>query len=167
MTSSQLFAAMLPTLATEILEYAFTSDKPLYKTTLAAVAQARHVRPVFLERQPRVERFAQMIATLGRPQLTPAANTLLSTWLLKKHGPLLAAFLDALKIPHDNGVVETLPKAVDDAALRSAVDQLIMKFPAQIVAVYLHAFNEMNEAHWPNLEALLNDDVRLQIRRDP
>jgi hypothetical protein len=166
MTSSQLFAAMTPSLATEILEFSFTNDKPLYKTTLGAVAQARHVRPVYLERQPRVERFANMVSTLGRPQLAPAANSLISTWLLKKHGSLLSNFLDSLKITHENGVVEDLPKTVDDDALRSAVDQLVVKFPGQIVAIYLHAFNDMNEAHWPNLEALLNDDVRLQFRRD-
>ena len=166
MTSSQLFAAMSPSLAADILEFAFTNDKTLYKTTLNAVAQARHVRPVFLERQPRVERSANMVATLGRAQLAPAANSLISTWLLKKHGPLLNAFLDAMKIPHENGIVEDLPKSVDDATLQSAVNSLVIKFPAQIVAIYLHAFNDMNEAHSPNLKALLQDDVRLQLRRE-
>ena len=157
---------MSPSLGADILEFAFANDKALYKTALNAVAQARHVRPVFLERQPRVERSATMVDTLSRPQLALAANSLISTWLLKKHGPLLAAFLEALKIPHENGVVEDLPKTVEDAVLQSAVDQLVVKFPAQIVAIYLHAFNDMNEAHWPNLEALLNDDVRLQLQRD-
>jgi NADPH-dependent 7-cyano-7-deazaguanine reductase QueF-like protein len=31
------------------------------------------------------------------------------------------------------------------------------------VAVYLNAFNDMNEAHWGNLKALLEADARLQL----
>ncbi len=157
---------MPPTLATEILEFAFANDKQLYRTTLNAVAQARRVRPVFLERQPRVERFANMATSLSRSPLILAANSLISTWLLKKHESILITFLDALKIPHEKGVVEELPSSVDDEALKAAVNLLVVKFPAQIVAIYLHAFNEMNEAHWPNLETMLQDDSRLQIHRD-
>lgn len=158
---------MPPSLALDILEFAFANDKQLYRTTLAAVAEARHVRTVFLERQPRAERFASMATVLGRPQLALAANSLLSTWLLKKHSAVLTTFLDALKIPHQNGVVEDLPKSADDAALEAAVNTLMAKFPGQVVAIYLHAFNDMNEAHWPNLEKLLNEDSRLQVRREP
>ncbi len=38
---------MSPALANEIVTFTHETDKPVYKATLAAVAQARHVRPVF------------------------------------------------------------------------------------------------------------------------
>ncbi len=59
---------MSPDLANEILNFTFESDKPAYKDTVNAVAQARHVRPVFLERQPRPQRQASMISTLSKPR---------------------------------------------------------------------------------------------------
>jgi hypothetical protein len=31
------------------------------------------------------------------------------------------------------------------------------------VAVYLNAFNDMNQANWPNLKALLEGEPRLQL----
>jgi hypothetical protein len=31
------------------------------------------------------------------------------------------------------------------------------------VAVYLNAFNDMNEASWPNLKTMLESDSRLQL----
>jgi hypothetical protein len=31
------------------------------------------------------------------------------------------------------------------------------------VAVYLNAFNDMNEANWSNLKTLLESDARLQL----
>ena len=96
MKAHELFAAISPTLATEILEYTFANDKPLYRATLDAVAQARKVRTVFMERQPRAERHATMGAVLARPSLEVAADGLLRNWLLKSHTSLLADFLDAL-----------------------------------------------------------------------
>ena len=46
LTSHELFGFMSPALANDILSFAFEADKPTYKSTLNAVAQARHVRPV-------------------------------------------------------------------------------------------------------------------------
>ena len=167
LASHELLGFMSPSLALEILNYTYDNDKPIYRAALTAVAEARKLRPIYLERQPRPQRHTAMLTMLTRPGLSVAADSLIRTWLLKKHAALLGTFLDTLKIPHEKGVVEDLPKSVDDEALKAAVNLLIVKFPAQIVAIYLHAFNDMNETHWPNLEALLKDDVRLQIRRDP
>ena len=41
LTSHELLGFMSPSLAQEILGFAYESDKPLYKTTLAAVALSR------------------------------------------------------------------------------------------------------------------------------
>jgi len=163
LTSHELFGFMSPNLALEIITYTFETDKPLYRTVLAAVAEARKVRPVFLERQPRGQRHSTMLSTLARPSLEMVTANLLRTWLLKKHNAMLVDFLDALSIPHKEGVVDDLPESVDDAKLRPAVDNLLAKHPPEAVAVYLHAFSEMNEVNWPNLKVMLESDPRLQL----
>jgi hypothetical protein len=161
--SYELFGFMSSALANEILTFTFESEKPTYRAVLQAVADARKLRPVFLERQAKTERHALMLGTLTRPHLDVAAGTLLRTWLVKKHQAMLVDFLNALEIPNENGVVEDLPAAVDDAKLKTAVDTLLAKHPAEAVAVYLNAFNAMNEANWPNLKTLLEGDTRLQL----
>jgi len=161
--SYELFGFMSPELANDIVAFAHEADKPVYKATLAAVAQARHLRPVFLERQPRPQRHAAMVATLARPALDAAAAGLLRAWLLKKQKAMLVDFLDALGIKHEDGVVENLPGDMDDTKLKSAVTALLAKYPPEAVAVYLNAFNEMNEANWPNLKTMLESDPRLQL----
>jgi hypothetical protein len=163
LTSHELLGFMSPALALEILTYAYETDKALYHATLGAVAEARKLRPVFLERQPRSQRHTMMLATLTRPALDLVAGNLLRTWLLKKHKQMLVDFLDALGIAHQDGVVEDLPKSMDDAKVRAAVEGLLAKYPPEAVAVYLHAFNEMNEVEWPNLRAMLDSDPRLQL----
>ncbi len=43
------------------------------------------------------------------------------------------------------------------------MDVLLGKYPPEAVAVYLHAFNDMNEADWANLKTMLETDSRLQL----
>jgi hypothetical protein len=163
LTSHELFGFMSPALASEILSFSFETDKPSYKSTLNAVAQARHVRSVFLERMPRAQRHAMMVSILAKPILEQAAGGLIRVWLVKGQRAMLVDFLNALEIKNENGVVDDLPKTVDDAKLKSAIETLLAKYPPEIVAVYLNAFNDMNEASWPNLKTLLESDARLQL----
>jgi hypothetical protein len=163
LTSHEIIGFMSHKLALEILACAFESDKPLYHATLNAVAEARKLRPVFFGRQPRTERHELMIQTLARPALEAVSANLLRTWLLKKYGAMLGDFLEALGIAHKEGVVEDLPATMDDAKLQAAVDLLLTRYSPEVVAVYLQAFNDMNEADWPNLKAMLESDKRLQL----
>ena len=163
LTSHELFGFMSPGLANEILNHAYESDKPTYKATLGAVAQARHVRPVFLERQPRAQRHDAMVSTLSRPALDTVAGGLIRAWLLKKHKAMLVDFLNTLGLQNNEGVVDNLPEAMDDAKLKSAVETLLKKYPPEAVAVYLNAFNDMNRTNWANLKTILESDARLQL----
>ncbi|MGA2280469.1 MAG: hypothetical protein ABSG80_09230 [Verrucomicrobiota bacterium] len=163
LTSHELFGFMSPNLAGEIIAFIFESDKPTYRATLNAVAQARHLRPVFLERQPKTQRHAAMIATLARPALDLVAGSLIRAWLLKKHKAMLVDFLNTLGIKNEEGVVENLPASMDDAKLKPAIETLLAKYPPEAVAVYLNAFNDMNEANWANLKSILESDPRLQL----
>ncbi len=166
MTSHELFATMPTALASEIIDFNLTTDKPIYRAALDAVAQSRRVRLVFMERMSRDERHNMMLASLARPHLNLAADGLIRNWLLKKHSSLLIDFLNALGIPHDKGVVESLPKLVPDDHLHNAVNTLLDKHPAAAVAVYLHAFNSMNDESWANLDTLLQSESRLHLRRE-
>jgi hypothetical protein len=163
LTSHELIGFMSPGLAQEILTYTYESDKPLYKATLSAVAEARHLRPVFLERQPRPQRHTAMLASLAKPNLDGVTGNLIRAWLLKKYKEMLVDFLNALGIEHKEGVVDDLPASMDDAKLRTAVETLLGKYPPEVVAVYLNAFNDMNEVEWPNLKGILETEKRLQL----
>lgn len=163
LTSHELLGFMSPDLALEILTYTHENDKAVYRAALGAVAEARKVRPVFLERQPKPQRHATMLATLARPALEMMTASLIRTWLLKKHNAMLCDFLDALAITHKDGVVDDLPASIEDSKLNGAVDSLLGKYPREVVAVYLHAFQGMNEVEWPNLKAMLESDKRLEL----
>jgi hypothetical protein len=163
LTSNELLGFMSQDLALDILNHAYEEDKPVYRATLAAVAEARRLRPVYLERQPRAQRHATMLTTLARPTQEAVAAALLRAWLLKKYKSMLMDFLDALGIEQKDGVVDDLPETMEEGKLRSAVDTILEKYPKEVVAVYLNAFTEMNEVNWPTLDKMLETDQRLQV----
>jgi hypothetical protein len=163
LTSHELFGFMSPALGVRIIEFAHDDNKDLYRAALHAVAESKKLRPTFFERSPRAARHAEMAAMLSRPRLELVAANLLREWLMKKQTAMLADFLDALAIAHKDGAVDDLPAGVEDAKLTAAVENLLAKYPAEEVAIYLNAFYTMNEAHWPNLEEILKKEPRLQF----
>jgi hypothetical protein len=163
LTAHELFGFMPPTLAAELLETAYELDRPNYRVTVNAVAEARKLRPAFFERKPRVERHKDMIAMLAKPRLDAVASNLIRVWLLKKHSAMLVDFLDALGIAHKDGVVDDLPVTIEDEKLKGAVEKLLSKYPKEEVTVYLNAFYSMNEVSWLNLKNLLETEPRLQL----
>ena len=163
LTSHELFGFMTPALAVRVIEHAHEANKELYHTALSAVAEARKLRPIFFERTPKAARHVEMAAMLSRPRLELISANLLREWLMKKQTPMLADFLDKLGVKHKDGAVDDLPATIDEALLKSAIDLILSKYPAEEVAVYLNAFYTMNDVRWPNLEAMLKADPRLQF----
>jgi len=167
MKSNELFIAMPTALAESILEDTYHLDKPVYRAVLDAVAQARKLRTIFLERQPRGQRHALVVNTLMRRTSEALADNVVRTWLLKKHVDLLTLFLDSLGISHDKGMVDEVPDSVEREVLERAVETVLAKFPQDVVAIYLHAFHEMNDPLWENLAKILETDTRLQFATEP
>lgn len=161
--SHELFGFMSPGLARRILEDTATDNQEVYDATLAAVANVRRLRLVFLKRQPRNARHDMVLKAMSRPGFEGAAGGLIRGWLLQHQVGLLQQFLDRLGIEHENGVVEELPPSVEDAQLNETIDTLLATHEKEIVILYLHAFHAMNGADWTNLEELLAADERLQF----
>ena len=70
---------------------------------------------------------------------------------------------DVIDPATENKVASVASATVEDANLKAAVDLLVSKYPTEEVSVYLNAFYTMNDVRWPNLEAMLKEDPRLQF----
>jgi len=165
MVPHEIFSKMPPAAASQIFSFLFEKEKPLYKVTIETLAKKRNLRPVFVERKPREERFAWLKESLGRAINDGPAAHLLQVWLVGAQAPLLCDFLDGLGIAHDeNGTVEQLPPAPAKEQLATVIDTLLTKHEAAIVAVYLHTFQALHEdGGWPTLGELLETDDRLKF----
>ena len=164
MTPHEIFSWMPASVAAQIFGFLLEKEKLAYKATLETLAKKRNLRPVFLERKPREERFAWMKEALGRVVNDSTAAQLLQIWLSGAQSKMLCDFLDKLGIEHDEkGMVESMPTAPKKEKLAAAVDMLLGKYEREVVAVYLQVFQTFNDDSWADLAEILATDERLKV----
>ena len=165
MKSHEIFQHMSPDLAAQIFTFLQTEQKPVYKAAIQGLANQRNLRGVFIERKPPAERFPWMQAAFARKISDSLASHVLQAWLLGANKKMLCDFLDALEIKHaEDGTVDELPAELPKETIAPAVEQLLVKYPAETAAVYLHAFREMDSAaQWPALDEILAEEPRLRL----
>ena len=49
--------------------------------------------------------------------------------------------------------------------LKTTIDSLLGKYPYDVVALYLHSFLYLNDVKWHNLDELLYEDPRLELKK--
>jgi hypothetical protein len=160
----EIFARLPAPISEQLFGYLFEKEKPLYKASIDSLAKQRKLRAVFIERKPRAERHEWMREVLGKKVNDGVAAHLLQIWLVGAHAALLCDFLDELGIAHDaNGTIEELPTAPEKEKLKAAIEAVMAKHDPAVVAVYLHAFQALDDNGWPTLEELLGEDPRLKL----
>ena len=165
MKSHEIFQRMSPSLAAQIFTFLQTEQKPVYKAAIQGLANQRNLRAVFIERKAPAERFPWMQTALGRNVSDSVASHLLQAWLLGENKQMLCDFLDGMEVKHeDDGTVDELPAAPPKEKIAAAVSKLLGKYSAEKVAVYLHAFRDMDSAvQWPALDEILAKEPRLKL----
>lgn len=169
MRAHEVFQRMSAATAAQIFTFLHTREKPAYKAAIQGLANQRNLRPIFIERKPPNERFSWMQAALARPLSDTLATHLIQAWLLGANKEMLCDFLDSLGIAHEpDGTVEEIPAAPPKEKIGAAVDQLLAKYPPESVAIYLHAFRDMDSSvQWPSLNEILSERPELQFGAGP
>lgn len=114
------------------------------------IAQQKKFRPktvVGLD----VDRKARHLATLGTMPDQIAARTLV-VYHLAEQRPMMARFLDALGIAHENGLIQEDSVKPDAAKIESAAAQLAKEFPAEDVRLYLTTLLCQDPETWGALD---------------
>jgi len=134
----------------------FFAEPPpeLAATALGALVKARHLRPQ-AARALAPDARARILATVLDPG-EPLAQGLLVSLHLAHRRPLLGAFLDALSLPHDDGVLKEEGDSaapVTAEAAKAAVAALA-SHPADQVRTYLNTLWLQDPERWGALEAV-------------
>ncbi len=120
-------------------------DRATRLSALMPWLSARGLRVQYLEKLPRPRR-AVLMAQGGVPEET--ASQLLISFHLVHRRELLSAFLDRLKIPHDEGLIDTEKEVEppDAKAVGTAIRALRKQFPDEDVDLYLRTLTA-TDAH--------------------
>jgi hypothetical protein len=142
---------------------AFWSDEQATDDQIQAVlliAQQKKFRPktvVALD----LDRKVRHLATLPSLPDALAARTLV-VYHLAEQREMMAAFLDALGIAHENGLIQEDEVKPDPAKVGPAVDALAEKFRAEDVALYLSTLLSQDPDTWGELEKVKSE--KLEVR---
>jgi len=132
---------------------AFFRETPaeLAGIALGVLAKARHMRPQAARRLP-PDAQARVLATVLEPG-EPLAQGLLVSLHLGERRPLLAAFLDALGLPHEDGIMkeeaDASPPVSEDGA-RTAIAALAA-YPREQVLTYVNTLWLQDPERWQAL----------------
>jgi hypothetical protein len=123
-------------------------------SALAALAKARHMRPQSARALAEEEKARALALVLDPGE--PLAGALVVALHLGARRPMLGAFLSALGIPHEDGVLKE--EAADLAAptpekAEEAVLSLVGKFETREIETYLNALWLQDPDHWKALES--------------
>lgn len=165
MRSHEIFQRMSPALAAQMFTWLQTEQKPVYKAAIQGLANQRNLRGVFVERKPPAERYPWMQGAFARKMSDSLASHVLQAWLLGANKEMLCDFLDALEIKHsEDGTVDELPADLPKEKIAAAIERLLGKYPGETVAVYLHAFRDMDSTvQWLALDEILSEEPRLKL----
>ena len=120
---------------------------------IGAIAGAMKFRPKSVISLP-LDRKAKYLASLPVMPDTIAARALVS-YHRETQRPMMATFLDALGIAHEDGLIneETAPTP-DPEKLRGAAAELADKYPASQVSLYLSTLVSQDPETWKELATL-------------
>jgi hypothetical protein len=154
-TANRLWKRLAPAdrlLATD----AFFAEPPqeLVGTALGAVVRARHLRPQVARSLSPAEQ-SRILATVLEVG-EPLASGLLVCLHLAHRRPLLRTFLDAVGLPHEDGLLkeEADPVAVDAGSMGRGVGALTAAYPPDQVRVYLNTLWLQDPERWAALESI-------------
>lgn len=117
-----------------------------------AIAKRLNFRPKSAMALPE-ERRAKLLAQMGDVSDAVATRALIS-YHFQAQRPLMSAFLDALGLQHDNGLITAESVTPPEApACADAASRLRQAFPGDDVRLYLRTLKALDAETWANLAA--------------
>jgi hypothetical protein len=134
----------------------FFAEPPqeLLGAAVGTLVKARHLRPQ-AARALAPDAQARILATVLDPGESVAQGLLVGLHLAERR-PLLGAFLDGLKLPHEDGILKEEADAAPpprEADIRTALSSL-GAYPADHVRTYLNTLWLQDPERWGSLERL-------------
>ena len=129
-------------------------SQEVYGSALGAIIKARHLRPQVARSMSPDEQARALSSVLDPGE--PVAAALLVALHLGARREMLATFLDAIGLPHEDGILkeEADEATLDDGRLRAGLDALKTKFSPHQIRTYLNTLWLQDPDRWGALRGL-------------
>jgi hypothetical protein len=126
----------------------------LYASALSAIIRTRKLRPQVARALPPEEQAVALSTVLDPGE--PLCAALLIALHLGERRPLLGAFLDALGLPHENGLLkeDADEGPLSDEVVQKAARSVAASFPREHLETYFNVLWMQDPERWSALEKL-------------
>ena len=146
---SQLWKQLSPDRKLGAAEAFWKDDSASMEQTEAVLAIANRIkfRVSSVLKMPREKKAKHLVALTGVSEIVAAR--LLVAYHLDQQRPMMAAFLDALGVQHENGLIaDEALAAPDKEKLQGAAQAIASAYPAEDVALYLSTLIWQDPETW-------------------
>jgi len=117
------------------------------------IAQQKKFRPKFVLALDDDRKSKHLASMPNLPE--QVAGRALIAYHLEAQRPMMGAFLDALGIAHENGVIQEDDVKPDGSKLSAAVDAIAKAYPADDVSLYLNVLLCQDPETWGGLRPIV------------
>ena len=157
MRSYQVFAAMSPERATDVMRGIAEAAPVMFASALQLAGATLKTRPTYLQRQPFDRRAAAIRRALARVAANGIAEETLAVYFTECRKDLLIEWLDLLGVKHEDGILsDEAPPPPAEAELRETTKRFLGAGDDADRELLLRAFAAQESIDWPILEALLD-----------
>jgi hypothetical protein len=162
MTPGRLWLRLEPETRTKAAEALYTHDwegEPVVDQANSAIAVALHSREVAVRKMPQEERVRHLARSV-RPDGELVSSLLVALHFADRRD-VMVAFLDSLKIPHENGLIDSDEEIEPPKpkTLKTAVNKLFKSFPEDRAELYLVTLYMMDPETWAGLLEIMRERV--------
>jgi len=158
MRAFQVFSSMTPERCAEILKTIGEVSPAVVLSSIQVAAASMNARPAFLKRQPFPKRAAAVRRALSRVTADAMAEEILAVYFLECRKEILVDWLDALGIPHEDGVLQqaNVPEP-PKKTIQAKVKKFLSQSDPEDRRLLLQAFAAQSAIDWPTLDAILQE----------
>jgi hypothetical protein len=154
--SNEVFGWLGPERGREFLAELLEKNPTAAAVAFGAAAEAFHLRPQFLKKQPLEKRAEWARRALSTSKAANTAEQVLAEYFLETHRPLVIELLDTLEVEHEDGELKaSFPRCPEPDALKKAVKKFRKKKDADARELLLRAFAAQSGVDWPPLVEIL------------
>jgi hypothetical protein len=157
LSPSKLWRQIPPDRRTAIAQAFWDDDESAAQQieALAHIARQLKFRVQSVQKLPPDKKVRHLASVPGVPDTV--AGRALIVYHLAHQRPMLTSFLDALQIPHEDGLINEHVAPPTSDALRKAAAALAPQFPPDAVRLYFSTLLAQDPETWEGLEAVLDE----------
>lgn len=145
-----------------LLEDDSDQGKKTRDAVLNVLAKAMRFRKEYMRRRAPDQNLPFLVNRINAREFRPFHDDVIRSWLIRRHTPMLKAFLEGSRIPHKEGWVDESARVPQPTQFENGLTDVLSRFKARDAGLYFGYLTLIGGEFWEGLnQALANKGVHI------